>query len=103
MPKFETIFRRNRVDPFLKSLPGCYFDAIQQVAKHGSPDYYLCIRGNFVGLEIKKSGHKVDEPSPRQKYSLEQIEKAGGLALVAYPENWEEIKSKLIDLTKGKK
>jgi len=96
--KPETSFRRNKVDPFLKSLKNCYFDAIAQKGKSGSPDYYLCINGYFVALEVKSEGGAL---TALQDYTLKKVVFRGrGISLVAYPENWDEVKDKLSKLDK---
>lgn len=102
--KPETKFRVNQVNPFLKLLK-IYTDAIQQVSKSGTPDYYLCIRGKFVGLEIKDDA---GELSPIQKDKRFLIERAGGIYIATSqtgkaPETipWEEAKAILVKLAKG--
>lgn len=51
-------------------------DPMQEV---GIPDLLICYRGRFVGLEGKQPGAS---PSPKQKQVLDEIEKAGGYAVV---------------------
>ena len=48
-----------------------------------------CLNGKFVALELKK-----DAKAPigkLQVHILNLINDAGGLGLVVYPENWEEV------------
>ena len=97
--KPETRFRIGKVVPFLKSLPHCYFDAVQQLAKRGSPDLYVCIRGLFIGMELKSEHGK---PTLLQEQKLKEIEDAGGMGLVVYPENWGGIKTRLIEISEGR-
>lgn len=59
------------------------------VALGGIPDFLGCINGQFVALELKKDN--TSPPSALQAYILEKIRKAGGMAFVVSPENWEEI------------
>lgn len=94
--KPETRFRVNSVVPFLKKLPGIFIQPIQQLAFVGSPDFILCIRGRFVALELKSKGCT---PRPLQDYLLEQIQKAGGVRIVASPDNWIEVKELLTEMT----
>ena len=98
--KPETRFRINHVVPFLKKLPNTYFMSIQQLAISGDPDLILCVRGRFVALELKAEGEK---PRKLQEYKLEKIRKAGGIRLVASPENWSNIKQVLVNMDKGDK
>ena len=68
--KPESIFRTNKVLPFLKTLPFTYIMPIQQVSFAGDPDYVLCLQGRFVALELKAAGCK---PRPLQDYKLNKI------------------------------
>lgn len=96
--KPETRFRNSRVLPFLKTLKNTKRFAIQQVAISGDPDYILCTRGKFIALELKDRGEK---PRPLQRHILDEVTNAGGVALVADPDNWEEIKMTLLKLDRG--
>jgi hypothetical protein len=73
--------------------------SIQQVALLGDPDKLLCIRGRFVAMELKAekggSGRKL------QRWKLIQIQKAGGIAMVVSPTNWELAKWLLLKLDEG--
>lgn len=90
--KPETRFRKNKIDPFLKSLPNCYFEAVQQRGKVGTPDYFFIINGQGGALEIKSSGGKL---SKLQEFQLRRVAKAYGWAYVVTPENWEAVKEVL--------
>ena len=92
--KPETRFRKNQIDPFLKTLR-IFVDSIQQVSIRGTPDYYLCIQGRFVALEIKWTGGRL---SKLQIYRLGCIRDSGGIAICVTPENWGEVKTLLTDL-----
>lgn len=96
--KNETRFRTSKVDPFLKTLKNTFSESIQQVSINGSADKHLCIRGKFVALELKAKGGKV---SGLQRFKLNEVNRCGGYALVADPDNWEEIKQLLSKLDKG--
>ncbi|NFA43927.1 VRR-NUC domain-containing protein [Clostridium botulinum] len=61
----------------------------------GIPDIICCIKGRFVGLEIKAEG---GHPSPLQLRTVDLINESGGIALIVYPKNFEELKRKLRDL-----
>ena len=47
----------------------------------GTPDILACVKGVFVGIEVKKP--KGGRASDLQKFKLAQIEKAGGIGIVA--------------------
>lgn len=88
----ETIFKE-RVLADLKLLPNTYAVKIQQVAILGTPDILACINGWFVALELKRDDKS--KPDPRQKYELDKIDSANGVALVAHPLNWPGILASL--------
>ncbi len=95
--KPESAFRA-KVRDFLKPLR-LYSDGIQQVAKHGSPDFYLCIYGDFGGLELKAEGGKL---SPAQKRKRDEILQHGyGFYIVAHPGNWDVVKRAIEGYAKG--
>jgi len=78
-------------------MPMTAFFPIQQKTIRGDADYILCVAGRFVWLELKKSGGK---PEPLQKYKADWVEKCGGVAMVASPDNWEEVKRDLLFLAR---
>lgn len=49
--------------------------------KAGVPDILACINGRFIGIEVKRPGGVV---APLQNYNVDEINKAGGAAFVAY-------------------
>lgn len=102
MQKPETKFRNNQVTPFLKKLKNCQYFPIQQLAIHDDPDFILCIRGNFVALELKADD---GELRPLQSYKLDEVKRAGGTSLVAMPSNWVKVKEILqfLDSQQGEK
>lgn len=54
----------------------------------GVPDLLCCVKGKFVALEIKSEKGK---PSKLQLWQIEQIKKAGGIARVVYPKDWDTL------------
>lgn len=46
----------------------------------GCPDVLVCLKGRFIGVEVKRDGNK---PTEKQLGALEAIRRAGGLAFVA--------------------
>lgn len=98
--KPETKFS-NRVKEDLERLPNTWVEKIQQVAIRGTPDFILCVNGTFIGLELKKDKHA--PMSGLQKHKLANIADAGGIPLLAYPENWEEIYTFLAVIAHQKK
>lgn len=96
--KAETQFRQGQVIPFLKTLKHTKFMAIQQAAIHGDPDYVLCVRGEYIDLELKDEG---ESPSAIQKFKHSETERCGGRVIVADPSNWNNVKQQLRKLDKG--
>ena len=96
--KPETAFRKNRVLPFLKTLEHTSYFPIQQLAISGDADYILCSRGKFVWLELKDEG---EDLRPLQMFKADWVKKTGGIPLRAGPDNWEQVKSLLLNLDQG--
>lgn len=94
--KPETKFREKTVLPFLKTLPNTEFFAIQQVAIKGDPDYFLCINGLFIALELKAEKGKIRK---LQQYKLDRVTNNGrGKAFVANPQTWGGVAKCLSEL-----
>lgn len=84
---------------FLKTFSNIWFVKISQVATRGTPDFLICLNGVFVAIELKASvKSKISE---LQKYNLSKIDKACGVAIVAYPENWAEVINILETINNG--
>ena len=73
---------------------------IQQLTMVGDPDFFLCMRGKFVALELKDVNGKV---RALQEHKLNEVRRTGGIALVADKTNWNEIKQTLKQLDQGEK
>lgn len=61
----------------IKTEAGNYF----RTGKKGCPDIIACLKGRWIGIECKVGKNKL---SPFQKQAQEDIEKAGGIYLIAY-------------------
>ncbi len=96
--KPETVFRK-RVMRDLKTLPSTVVFPIQQKTIAGDPDLILCIAGLFVALELKSEKGKV---SKLQEHKLVSISKAGGVAMVVFPNKWDEIFKFLTQISQEK-
>lgn len=78
----------NRVKKFLKD-NGCWllkYWGGAAFTKSGIPDLLVCCKGMFIGIELKAPKGK---PSDLQIYNLRQIDRAGGYAVLLYPDHWE--------------
>lgn len=91
----------NRIKTFLKD-NGCWFLKYWGGAaytKSGIPDILVCCRGRFMGVEVKAADGK---PSDLQIYNLRQIDRAGGLAILLYPKDYDLFK-RLVENPDNKK
>lgn len=61
----------------------------------GEPDLVCCYKGRFVAFELKVDGNK---PSKLQLEKIEDIKRAGGIALPVYSIN--EIKETLYEISR---
>lgn len=59
----------------------------------GVADLLVCLKGQFIALEIKMEGK---EPRPNQVAFLESIKRAGGCAGVVYSNSWREDVDKIL-------
>jgi hypothetical protein len=92
----ETKFKL-RVQKDLDKLPNTYFVKIQQVSIRGIPDFFCCIDGKFIALELK-----CDEKAKRhklQEWTLQSISHAGGMSYICYPDNWDDTYAVLAHLS----
>jgi hypothetical protein len=67
-------------------VPCSWFEKISQRSKRGTPDILGVVAGEMIAMELKRSGF--EKPDPLQQFFLERIAAAGGIAILAYPENW---------------
>jgi len=85
----ETQFK-NQVQKYLNSINAYHVKQHgNRFTKSGVPDILVCLKGKFIGLELKVGKNK---PSQLQLYNIDQIQKAGGVGMVLYPEGFEMLK-----------
>jgi len=63
--------------------------------KEGIPDLLVCLNGRFIAVEVKAPNGKLSE---LQKWNIEEIKKAGGIAMVLYPSQFEEFKKLILEV-----
>jgi hypothetical protein len=59
----------------------------------GAPDFLVCLKGNFVGIECKAGKGK---PTTLQEKNLHDIAQAGGQALVINEDNVADLRRELL-------
>jgi len=59
---------------------GAYVVNVVKAGKPGAPDLVCSVYGLFIGIEVKRPGHK---PRPLQEVHLKRIEESHGHTLVA--------------------
>lgn len=101
--KPETIFKEEKVLPFLKKLKNTWYVTVDMRAIRGIADIILCVHGHFVALELKRKGEKYTKTARHklQAWNIEKIKAAGGFAKVVTPENWDATKEWLTAISQG--
>ena len=69
---------KDKVRKYLKAIGAYRFSPVQVGLGAATLDDLVCVGGRFVGLEYKREG-KV--PTPRQRLTMDQIRRAGGIAI----------------------
>lgn len=59
------------------------------IQREGVPDLLVCCNRYFIGIELKANGNHA---SPLQKREIRNIRKAGGIAMVLYPDQLDQFK-----------
>lgn len=86
----------NQVKAYLKE-NGCWVLKTWSngIQRKGVPDLLVCCNGYFLGIELKAAnGH----PSDLQIWNVDQIRKAGGIAIVLYPDKFDMLKDLIMEL-----
>ena len=81
---------KTKVEAVLKNEGAYYFfPATHGYGRSGVPDIIACVNGRFLAIECKAAGNK---PTALQTREIENIRIAGGVAVVANEENWDEVR-----------
>ena len=81
---------KTKVEAVLKNEGAYYFfPATHGYGRSGVPDIIACVNGRFLAIECKAGGNK---PTALQVREIENIRIAGGVAVVANEENWDEVR-----------
>lgn len=91
----------NKIKKFLKD-EGCWcvkFFA-NSYTQRGIPDLLCCVNGFFLAVEVKAENGKATEI---QKWNVEKIREAGGVAFVLKPSQFESFKQLVYALKEQKR
>ncbi len=78
-------YEKAEIKTYLKSIGAWFFcPYMAGFGKSGMPDIVACIDGCFWGIEVKREGKQA---TPIQQLRMEEIEKAGGLAVAGTAEH----------------
>jgi len=84
---------KKKLRAYLKSIGAYRFSPVQMGLGQPALDELCCIKGRFVGIEVKAEGK---EPTARQKITMAEIQAAGGVAI--WGDSSEKIIAQLKDL-----
>lgn len=85
----------------LKKTPKLWHFTKEALAIRGLPDIVGLYKGRFFAWELKKSQSEANRKTGRivlQRYTLALIRKAGGIAEIIHPDNFEEMYQNLLAL-----
>ena len=96
MGKQKETFFGERVDRDLRKAFGTDVKIfnIQQVSIRHTPDRLICIKGDFLAIELKE---ELGITEAGQIKTLLDVKNAGGTAVIVYPYTWLEILRSLKD------
>ena len=81
---------KKKVVRILKEAGAYYFYPVTGgFGRSGVPDVVACYKGRFIGIECKAGKNK---PTPLQEKNLQDIEVAGGIAMVVNEDNIADVK-----------
>lgn len=90
---------KRQVKEVLKNLGAYYVMPVTGgYGNSGAPDFLVCYKGRFIGLECKAGRNTV---TALQLHNLNSIKNADGVGLVVNEENVGELQSILINLVQG--
>ena len=72
-----------------------FFPATHGYGRSGVPDIVCCVAGKFLGIECTAGKNK---PTALQVHEIEQIRRAGGMAVVVNEDNWDSVRELLRSL-----
>lgn len=93
--QFETKIKKFLTDN------GCWYVKFfaNAMTRSGIPDLLACVNGYFVAIEVKAENGK---PSELQKYNVRKIREAGGIAIILYPNQFDDFKNLILGIKQMK-
>ena len=93
----EKVFE-TKVKSFLKMNDAYFFKywGGGNFTKAGVPDIIACVKGRFMGIEVKAPNGK---PTELQIHNLKKIDEAGGYGILLYPKDFEIFMSLIHSIT----
>ena len=80
---------KTKVRKILKELNAYYVMPVTAgFGNSGAPDYIVCYRGKFFGIECKANGNN---PTALQYKNLKDIQDCGGVALIVNEDNVNQL------------
>lgn len=80
----------NRIKKYLKDHGAWFLKTWSNgVQRAGVPDLLACYKGKFIAIEVKAENGRASE---LQRYEVEQIRKAGGIAMILKPSEFDLFK-----------
>lgn len=96
----EKLFEQ-RIKKYLDGIGAWYLKTYSNgVQRAGIPDLLICVNGHFVAVEVKAENGK---PSALQIWNIDKIREAGGIAIVLYPDGFNEFKRLMVKLSEVKR
>lgn len=84
---------QNKIKKFIESVGGWWVKFHGNAfTRDGVPDLLCCVNGKFLAIEVKRDD---GEASKLQLHEIEEIKKAGGLAGVYYPKDFDRLKEEI--------
>jgi len=104
----ETRFKERVLRDLRSYGPRLFFIKTQMTSVRGVPDILICAGSVFIAIELKvprtswegKYGALSELEllaDPLQRHTLRRIHDAGGVAVVAIPESWDQTKKEIIE------
>lgn len=91
----EKLFE-NKIKKYIEEIGGWQVKFFaNSMTKKGIPDILACVHGHFIAIEVKAENGK---PSELQICQCKKIRNAGGVAVIVYPSQWQQLKKILDDL-----